>query len=232
MSNVVIVMFGHRSLSGKDTAAEYMSKDGFIRRAFADKLKSTVADLYSFSHEQMHGSLKDVEDARYPNNIDSKTCHIISGCFGGEQRNETYPNPDYKPFLTPRRILQIFGQNQRAIFPDIWASYVFDNIDKYQLETQTGNNQTFYYVITDFRFKNEYEVAKRWQTKKIEGVYKDLIVMKMDRDTVAKSGSLDISEHDLDDFNHWEGVINNNGPLGQLYIQLDDLMSSIKHVYN
>ena len=60
-----------RARAGKDTVAQFMI-DYFhsfgiqaVRVGLADKVKEIVADLYGFSHEQCHGSLKDVIDFRY-----------------------------------------------------------------------------------------------------------------------------------------------------------------------
>lgn len=221
---VIVLMFGHRSLVGKDTSAEYLRQYDWSRIAFADKLKSTVADLYGFSHEQMHGSLKDVPDERYSNLIDAP---FNSQC--GLQK--LYPD-HYKTlvatYLTPRRILQIFGQDQRKIFPDIWAQYVFNQIDTMR-SLSSNPCQVFKYVITDFRFKNEFEVAKKWSQLQIDGpvkVDKYIFPIKIERDIIAKSGSNDISEHDLDDFSDWYATIDNNGTLNDLQDRICGLARS------
>ena len=119
---ILVILLGHKSMTGKDTFFSFIKDRGFTRVAFADKLKSTVADLYNFSHDQMHGNSKDVMDTRYPNLIDPEFIRV-KGLFGFSRKVK---NPDYKPFLTPRRILQIFGQQQRALDPNIWANYVFN----------------------------------------------------------------------------------------------------------
>lgn len=223
---VIVLMLGHRSLVGKDTSAEFLKTYDWQRIAFADKLKSTVADLYNFSHEQMHGELKDVEDKRYPNTVDPETITVYEedewGPIPFPGYNHKEMNPIYKPFLTPRRVLQIFGQDQRKIYPDIWAQYVFNQID---MERCLSSNptQTFKYIITDFRFKNEFEVAKRWSEKKVEGpvdVEKYVFPIKINRNVIAKSGPNDISEHDLDDFDGWYRIIDNNKAIDELYASM------------
>lgn len=192
---VRVILLGHRSLAGKDTVGSILTKNFHYKRmAFADKLKNTVADLYDFNHEQMHGDKKDIMDNRYQNLIDT------SGIY-----------------LTPRRILQIFGQQQRSIYPDIWAQYVFNKIDKEISELPADKMQ---YVITDFRFKNEYDVAHRWfkiDSTNTCSLIKQLFAVKVCRPgVVAKSGPNDVSEHDLDDFLSWDFTVENNGTLEDL----------------
>jgi hypothetical protein len=220
---VIILMLGHRSLTGKDTSAEYLKRFGWQRMAFADKLKSTVADLYNFTHDQMHGDLKDIEDSRYKNTLDEPYKFGYDDTTG--EVLTWVPNDNYKPAFTPRRILQLFGQQQRLIYPDIWAQYIFNQID-IQRELSSNPSQIFKYVITDFRFKNEFEVAKRWAQTDVDNpeghgkVQKCVIPIKVDRNVVAKSGSQDISEHDLDNFSDWCGLIDNNGTIDDLHDRL------------
>lgn len=220
MQKVIVVMLGHRSLSGKDTSAEYLKRFSWQRMAFADKLKSTVADLYNFTREQMHGDLKDIEDPRYKNTLEEPYK------FGYDEDSGAVltwvPNDNYKPFFTPRRILQIFGQQQRMIYPDIWAQYVFNQID-IQRGLSSNPTQVFKYVITDFRFKNEFDVAKRWAQTAVDGpveVEKSIYPVKINRNVIAKSGSNDISEHDLDNFTEWCDVVDNNGTIEDLHNRL------------
>lgn len=193
LKTVNVVMLGYRSLAGKDTCAGFLKDYGYQRKAFADKLKDVVADLYNLRDEQIHGCLKDVEDVRYINYRDS--------------------NPSTH-FLTARRILQFFGQDQRSIYPDIWAQYIFNAID---YEVLTQDKSEFSYVITDFRFKNEYKVAERWNNTFVDGVEKRLRTIQINRpDVFARSGANDVSENELNDFKDWTHTIINDGSLDDL----------------
>ena len=227
MKDITVLLLGHRSLAGKDTFFSFAKDYGFVRASFADKLKQTVMDLYGFSHEQMHGSLKDTEDLRYPNTVDTPrmvdreiwgTDDEINLALdnGVEYEDMLIPNPDYRPFFTPRRILQLFGQQQRLLFPDIWASYVF-NTTIPELVVQ-GHNRI---AITDFRFQNEAKVAQRW-SKSSE--FNKLSLIKINRNIVAKSGSKDISEHDLDNFTEWNFTLNNLGSLDEYQALVKDFI--------
>lgn len=222
MSKLTVLMLGHKSLVGKDTFFSFAKEEGFVRVAFADKLKETVADLYNFSHDQMHGDLKDVMDERYPNLIDPK---IIStpqfegvGIRAGGPIVER-PNPDYKPFLTPRRVLQLFGQQQRSLFPDIWAAYIF-NV-KIPALVAEGHNK---FVVTDFRFRNEANVALEWSKRNPDA---DLRLIKINRDIIARSGAGDISENDLNDFNCWSHQLQNNDTVDTFKSQVVELLASL-----
>jgi len=209
MSNkVIVVMLGHKSQAGKDTVAGYLSELGFVRAAFADKLKNTVQDLYGFTKEQMYGSTKDVEDNRYPNIYDEK--YIATDIPGVEgSGDERVLNPEYKEFFTPRRILQVFGQQQRALYPTIWPVYVF-NVAIPKLIEQ-GHSKI---VITDFRFKNEAAVAEQWAADSPET--RALHTVKIYRpDVESKTSPTDISEIDLDDYT-FQHMLTNDGSLEDL----------------
>jgi hypothetical protein len=60
----IIVLCG-KSRSGKDTAALFLKEYGFLRVAFADKLKEHCRSMYDLSSEQLHSNLKDEIDPRY-----------------------------------------------------------------------------------------------------------------------------------------------------------------------
>lgn len=201
-------MLGHKSLTGKDTFFNTAKDFGFARAAFADKLKETVADLYNLTVEQIHGSEKDVMDMRYPNIYDAKEITVYEQDVYGDVPGTAHlvPNPEYKPYLTPRRILQVFGQQQRSLFPDIWAAYVFNTTIPNLIKQ--GHDKI---VITDFRFKNEAKVA-RDSLHKNKNLW--IKTIKIERPSViAKTGASDISENDLNDFMEWDYKLLNSNSL-------------------
>ncbi len=146
-----------------------VENSGFIRLGFADKLKDVVADLYGFSHEQMYGDEKSINDARYN--------------------------------LTPRQVLQQFGQEQRSRFEDIWAAYVGRQIVE---QNKSGRNR---FVISDFRFPNEFHVMQNY----LSSINARIIPVRITRSGLADfAGMNDISETALDSFPQWSFELENN----------------------
>lgn len=174
MNKPLVVMLGHKAQVGKDLLGSHLCENyGFRRFAFADKLKSSVGDLYGFSNAQMYTELKNQIDTRYN--------------------------------ITPRRVLQDFGQEQRNRFPDIWADYVFRQIED---DISDGRNR---FVITDFRFPNEHTVAARY----CDRLNANLITVKVTRDDSLRGdfqGKFNISETALDEFEFDFELANNRTP--------------------
>lgn len=58
-----IIGVAGRKYNGKDTVADYLvDKFGYTKIAFVGPLKEVCHVLFSFSHEQLHGSLKETID--------------------------------------------------------------------------------------------------------------------------------------------------------------------------
>ena len=222
MGNKRIIMVGHKAQAGKDTFFKIVEPLGYTRFALADRLKEVVADLYQFSSEQMYGSLKDVEDLRYSNTIDSKFIkpkrlpRPRPEGFHLEQQDLIIENPEYRPYLTPRRILQIFGQQMRSIYPDIWASYAY-NVTANRLLKDNDN-----LILTDFRFQNEAAFAERWCKDHNVG----LIFIKVTRPILINNSS-DISENDLNDFSRWHYILANDSDLKTYYDKVHSLVETL-----
>lgn len=168
--STTVLMLGHKSQVGKDTLAEQL--DGFTRVAFADRIKTLAQEMFFLTHEQVHGSEKNIATANG---------------------------------MTPRQMLVKIGNDMRAIDKDVWCNYVFKT-EIPRLEKLGVRN----FVITDFRFKNEYHRAFDW---KISRGNVNLITVKIERPdhNIDFAGKNDISEIDLDDFYMWDYVIQNDG---------------------
>lgn len=228
MNKVYIYLVSGKSLNGKDQLYKLLKDEvGLVQVAFADKLKETVMDLYGFSYEQMYGNLKDKEDKRYKNNIDPKKIIDLKTWpdpnfahdNGVEFSKMEVKNPEYKKYFTPRRILQIFGQDQRAIFPDIWVSYVFNTTIPNLIKD--GHTK---FIITDVRFKNEIAVAEQLQPKNSK-----LVKIRINRPGFyAKSCPDDISEIDLDNYTNWDYIIENTGSLDELKSKGLDIIKQVE----
>jgi hypothetical protein len=197
----LVVLLGHKAHVGKDMLGEYLVKNHKFRRfGFADKLKSVVADLYDFNNDHMYGELKNVPDERYIKQNVTYAAEVRGDGFDLTLNN----------YLTPREILQDFGQEQRDRFPNIWADYVFRAIESNRMiRSDTAFSQR--YVITDFRFPNEATVG---HTYALENNW-DLVTVKINRPDSERgdfAGSENISEIALDGYNFDLEIYNNKTP--------------------
>lgn len=180
---ITVFLLGHKARVGKDTAAKLlMERHGFVRLAFAEKLKELTGDLFRMSYDQMYGDVKDVLDERYGK--------------------------------TPREVLQQFGQGMRAIHETIWAEYLF--MVAVERLVRAGQKR---FVISDFRFPNEYNTAIQWAAWRGNGT--TVRAIKLTRPGIgAFNGNQDISETALDSFEQWDAVIENDETIFHLYQKL------------
>ena len=118
---------------------------------------------------------------------------------------------------TPRSILQRLGtEAMRQTFgPDIWIRVMRRKIDKVR-ETYKDVESTI--VIPDVRFTNEAEAIHAWGG----------VVWRIDRNSAgAKNGEpLHKSEHELDNWQGWDAVIDNNGTLTDLRTTIVNLLDT------
>ena len=116
-----------------------------------------------------------------------------------------------------RLFLQQLGKVGRNYNPDVWAKFV-----EWQIRDELLDTHNNLFVISDFRFPNEYAVLhKRW---------KDIITIKLTgRASDLGSNANDISEHSLESFK-FDYVIDNSGTLQELE---DDVLNILGgcHVY-
>lgn len=216
-----VFLLSAKKQHGKDSVfKEGKTVMGWSRVAFADKLKEQVKDLYGFSEEQMYGSLRDTPDKRYPNLYDDKEILVdledyrqlmkpnLPESVKIQKIRRYITNPEYKPFLTPRRVLQIYGQQQRALYPDVWAAYVY-NVSIPKLVDAHGYN----IAITDVRFPNEIECGTKWVNEDPQN--RRIIKVRIIRPTI-ESNDTDISETALDSYTDWDFTIVNDGTLEDL----------------
>lgn len=95
--------------------------------------------------------------------------------------------------LTYREILQRFGTEVgRSIHPDLWVKALFNTLDK------DGK-----YIITDVRFVNEAEAC----------LENEATLIRIERNVDQMEHS---SETSLDNYEHFDYVIDNNGTLEEL----------------
>lgn len=199
--HIEVIMLGHRKHAGKDTLANFLvQNDGYVRLAFADKLKLIVADLFGFDDEQLNGRLKEVIDPRYGK--------------------------------SPRQIFQQFGTEcARSVYEYVWSEYVFRKLIPEYIEK--GHTK---FVISDFRFKNEFKVGKKWASDHPHQVV--LKTVRIDRPSLPPITDCHSSELDLLDFDSWNMVVINDGTPEQLIEKFNmingnyDLALMMRELYN
>jgi hypothetical protein len=204
--NKIIFLFGHRQQHGKNTAAAmlegYLKEKGiaYTNTYFAKKLKMICAEKYGLDFTKM-------EDNEYkmscPPWLEKKTIY-----WDVENKREVphwvFMDPGQLKIeqitkkRTVRDVLLEEGQSSRAIWYDIWASGVYQEIEKYG--TPIG-------IVSDFRYPNEYTYS---QKKKLD--YKVVKILVHRPDGIFRSDGADDLIPDVDE-KYWDHVIiNNNSP--------------------
>lgn len=174
---------------------------GHRRMRGKDTAAAYLADNYDFAHDAFAYSLKE---------------GIGRGVFGLTD-DQLYGSQDVKetvdPFwqLTPRDILQRAGtEAMRHTFgADVWVKTLLRRAEKRRVPT----------VVADVRFVSEADAIKAH----------DGFVIRIDRnlpyDPIIDQHQ---SETDLLTYDRWDLIINNDGTLEGLYLQLDILMKELK----
>ena len=109
-----------------------------------------------------------------------------------------------------RKLLQSIGQAGRAYNKDIWAE---DGVRQIKKQVQLGRVA----IITDLRFRNELDIVKKAYPKA-------KVVLIKGRRADLEENEKDISEHDLDGFNSFNYVLNNNGSKDELRTAVKDML--------
>jgi len=132
---VIIGLTGY-ARTGKDTAAEFLIKEGFERRAFADKLRESLYNLDPII------ALEEVDDQCNAGTIFVRAQEIVDRLGWDVAKVE---------YLEIRELLQRFGTEVgRELYgTNFWVDVVMNSLDS----TQD-------YVITDVRFPNEADAVK------------------------------------------------------------------------
>jgi hypothetical protein len=205
----MIVAFGGRKFSGKDTAAEALiDRHKFVRIALADKLKDICAKVFDIYRSDMDNPdlkekpfsipilirsshindlLDQLEDDGFiiTENMWSVICHEFVG----------------KKLLSIRECLQIVGTDicRNYIADDMWLQYVSKVLDKESRDV----------VITDARYKNERDFLKS------KGAILVLVKRKSLENKTTQT-DLHISENQLGDESEYDVIVNNDSCKTQL----------------
>jgi len=195
--------------SGKDTVADYLQNfHEFRRESFASTLKDAVAAVFGWDRTLLEGRTKEAREWR--ETVDPWWAERLS-----------------MPTLTPRWVLQYWGTEvcRRGFHDDIWIA---------SLENKLRNSKDNV-VISDCRFPNEISAIKRaggkiyWvQRGALPDWYNTALEANQGNiEDINKLKSLGIHSSET----AWIGtefdvVIDNNGLVSQLYMNLEQLIKS------
>lgn len=223
-----VVMISGYTESGKDTMSKYLcEKHGFVRFAFADKLKDKVSKKYKIPRGNLDDSvLKNLpiktrpvlsNDAYTLNSqlqifTHFRTMEGVAPTKEDREKENLKVNENNQLclrgeplFFTPRALLVHVGSSERVIENDHWINAIIEKRDFDRI------------AISDWRYKNEY--------KKVPLSLGDheVIAVRIDVDTL--SNAVDSSERELDDFKHFSGRVKNekNG-FEDFYKQIEEIV--------
>lgn len=197
--------------SGKDTVADYLVNfHEFRRESFASTLKDAVAAVFGWDRTLLEGRTKEAREWR-------------------EQVDPWWAERLSMPTLTPRWVLQYWGTEvcRKGFHDDIWIA---------SLENKLRNSKDNV-VISDCRFPNEIAAIRR-QGGKIFWVQRGPLPDWYSLAEAANRGDIKaINElktlgiHSSE--TAWVGtnvdlVIDNNGLISQLYMNLEQVVKDIE----
>ena len=203
--------------SGKDTIADYLvNTHEFRRESFASTLKDAISSVFGWDREMLEGRSKQSREWR-------------------ERVDTWWADRLNIPTLTPRWVLQYWGTEvcRRGFHDDIWIA---------SLENKLRNSRDNV-VISDCRFPNEIASIKNAGGKIICVVrgpapdwYQDALVVNQGPDrnigwASARDRIQKVNIHASE--TAWIGtvfdaVVDNNGLIGQLYMQANGLVKDLQ----
>jgi hypothetical protein len=193
--------------AGKDTVADYLvNVHEFRRDSFAATLKDAVSAVFGWDRDMLEGRTKSSREWR-------------------EQVDPWWSQRLGIPQLSPRWVLQQWGTNvlRQGFHDDIWIASVENKI----------RNSSDDVVISDCRFPNEIDAIRS------AGGIVVRVVRGKDPSWFDQARSHLMSGNDLpDDAPHssewawaateFDYIVDNNGSMDELYIQLNDLVRCLR----
>lgn len=187
----MIIAISGKKQHGKNTVAYIVNKytnNKFKVVAFADKLKDFVCTLINCSR-------KDLENEDFKNNPLSKEWdYLDDNCV---QRK-----------MTPRILMQKIGTEgmRDNVHNNVWINGTLCNY-----------NDKCNWIITDLRFKNEFERLKELNA----------IIIRVNRSNII-SNDEHKSEKELDDYKSFDFIIENNSNKENLENKVIELLKNLK----
>jgi len=243
---VPIIVLAGQAGAGKDTAAAYLQKTyGAAVVGFADPFKRFLQQVFEGPSDKLWGSTEQRE----------VLCRYLPSECAKIRENYDYWNEDFLRYsaghphahrrldewfeatmrdcplgVAPREMLQKLGSDWgRAIDPNIWVNVALRTSEgclaqEFSYDRLAGQfdikSPYEYAVITDGRFRNEILAVKKAGGVAIKVVRKS---------AGARVGFSHESETELTTVpNHWFGaVLDNSGPIGRMYWNLDVIMQCV-----
>jgi len=192
--------------SGKDTIADYLVNiHEFRRDSFAATLKDAVSAVFGWDRDLLEGRSRQSREWR--------------------EQADLWWSERLGQIITPRAVLQQWGTEvcRQGFHDDIWIASLENKL----------RNTTDHVVISDCRFPNEIQAIRRAGGQVIrvkrggDPGWFQIAVDHFARGTVLSGAMPHASEWS------WAGtvfdrVINNDGSLDQLYIQINDLVRDLQ----
>jgi hypothetical protein len=214
--------------SGKDTSAKILVEELykqtnrlFILMAYAHELKLKIQKDFDLSYEQLWGNEKEIEDRRYrrlpryrggnEKEIEDRRYRRLPRYRGGIRSDK-----DALPGLywTPREIMQNYGQFYRTIDYDFWVKHLFKVIEQ-------NNYKSI--IITDVRYQNEAQSI----------VDSEGYIIRIIRDNKTEiHNQQHTSEVSMSDYDKIDFIIQNNGTLDELRLNVVDVVKQIVDAEN
>ena len=226
----MIVALSAYKNSGKDTAADYLIKNyDFVRVAFADPLKDSVAEMFGISRDSLDNpALKESPLLNFPVKPQDPYSKMIANFLVKEFRTkegkvsqvffttvnqglvqDANGKPNYEDlFWTPRALAILHGSTMRSVDSAHWVKQA---LVKAGLQTKNV-------VITDLRYKSEVNQLR-------EAFGSKLTTARINR--FDSSPSSDPSELDLQGYSH-DFEIENKGTLEDFYANVDAILAGFE----
>ena len=232
MSKVLLAVSGHAG-SGKDTVADMLVREGFVKVALADPLKRICFDVFNFTEAQLWGPSEE------RNKPDKRYIRMKRGELGvaetilknSEFVLERHPNPIEDVYLTPRYALQTLGTEWgRDCYKDVWIDYglevaqaLMSGAGNYTalkgFEPHVEPDDIAGVVFSDIRFKNEFD--------KLRSIGGKIIRIRRNNVTGTPAGGVvgHASEEEQDevDDSFFDAVIDNNGTMEELSAKVTEI---------
>lgn len=205
----MILLVSGQANTGKDTLCNHLvRKHGFVKIAFADKIKRILMDLYDLSYQQLWGESKNraLFDLRYK-------------------------VPESDEYLTARLGSQTIGDAGRSLYEDTWVDYTLNDIKKlhdnytWDYEDCRGSFRNVFnfgkknIVVSDARYFNEIKKIKDMGGKTIR-IKKTVVPLK----GKAGSHSSEVNQVAILD-SYFDYIIFNDGSLEDLYRKIDEIIA-------